>query len=249
MGNAIWIFIGIAIIQAIVGGIAKSAEKRKKAEAAQRMLEASREGGGSAAATDAATSAPTRMAVADDTRGRSNRSAQRRLEELRKKRLEVLRRRAGPDAGVTAAVDPNPRRTNATVAKPPPIAAPISAPMRATPPIPSTPARVAAVQETRPSTPATRAPQPIRREPRTAASGRQSTRQAAQDAAHKSAHKSAHEAGHASGSYGSNRTRSGSSAKRLRGLLRTPTGFREALLLGELLKPPVGLRSPQGETE
>lgn len=37
MGNGFWIFIAIVVIQAVVGGIAKSAEKRKKREAQQAL--------------------------------------------------------------------------------------------------------------------------------------------------------------------------------------------------------------------
>jgi hypothetical protein len=232
MGNAIWIFIGIAIIQAIVGGIAKSAEKRKKAEAAQRMLEQAQAGGAetpaAAPAANAVKTAGPKAAVATDTRSKSNSSAQRRLEELRKKRLEVLRRRSGPDAGVTAAIDPNARRARAAVATPPPAVAPARAPV----PARGASARVAEVQERRASTPPARAPQKTRRETRKADQERRSDRQAARTPARPPGTRSG--------------TRTQSTANSLRGRLRTSKGFREALLLGELLKPPVGLRSPGG---
>ena len=232
MGNAIWIFIGIAIIQAIVGGIAKSAEKRKKAEAAQRMLEAAQAGGAEAPAparaANAVKTAGPKAAVASDTRNKSNSSAQRRLEELRKKRLEVLRRRSGPDAGVTAAIDPNARRARAAVTTTPPAVAPTRGPV---PPRGASP-RVAEAKERRASTQPARAPQKTRRETRKADQERRSDRQPARTPTRSpGAQKS---------------TRTPSTAKSLRGRLRTSKGFREALLLGELLKPPVGLRSPGG---
>ncbi|MDG1979505.1 MAG: hypothetical protein P8I44_13165 [Phycisphaerales bacterium] len=232
MGNAIWIFIGIAIIQAIVGGIAKSAEKRKKAEAAQRMLEEAQAGGAGAPAparsANAVKTAGPKPAVASDTRNKSNSSAQRRLEELRKKRLEVLRRRSGPDAGVTAAIDPNARRARAAVTTPPPAVAPTRAPV----PARGASARVAEAKERRASTPPARAAQKTRRETRKADQERRSDRQSARTPTRSPGTRNAGP--------------SHSTAKNLRGRLRTSKGFREALLLGELLKPPVGLRSPGG---
>ena len=238
MGNAIWIFLGIAILQAIVGGIAKSAEKRKKAEAAQRMLEASKDGGrGSAMGpvsnpisnpiSDPTASDPPRVPVAVDTRKESSSSVRSRLEELRKKRLEVLRRRSGPDAGVTAAVDPKPRRTRTTLADPPPAATAVNAPV----PARGADARAADRSPTRASTPNAQTAPSLRRESRTAGPGPRSGNHPAAKAARPS-----------SGS-----GQSGSTAASLRGRLRTSKGFREALLLGELLKPPVGLRPPGGE--
>ena len=235
MGNAIWIFLGIAILQAIVGGIAKSAEKRKKAEAAQRMLEASKDGGRASPTgpisdpiSEAITSDPPRVPVAVDTREKSNPSVRSRLEELRKKRLEVLRRRSGPDAGVTAAVDPAPRRTRAAVADPPPPAAP--APAKAPVPARGAVARAAVRAPKRASTPNVSTTPLLRRESLTAGTDRPSGDSLAAKAVRPS-------------SVG----QSGSTAASLRGRLRTSKGFREALLLGELLKPPVGLRPPGGE--
>ncbi|MCP4495313.1 MAG: hypothetical protein GY825_00895, partial [Phycisphaeraceae bacterium] len=223
MGNAIWIFIGIAIIQAIVGGIAKSAEKRKKAEAAQRMLEQAQAGGAEAPAparaANAVKTAGPKAAVASDTRNKSNSSAQRRLEELRKKRLEVLRRRSGPDAGVTAAIDANARRARAAVTTPPPAAAPTRAPV----PPRGASARVAEAKERRASTPPARAPQKTRRETRKADQERRSDRQSARTPARSSGTRNAGPPQ--------------SAARNRRGRLRTAEGFREALRLGELLKP------------
>ncbi len=243
MGNAIWIFLGIAIVQAIVGGIAKSAEKRKKAEAAQRMLE-----GGGSDGTDPASAAGTPPM---DTRAKSNASAQRRLEEaraskrksaearleaLRKRRLEVLRRRSGLDGGVTAAVDPNAGRGRKTSVKPPPPAAkprveatrqqPVrNQPTRATKPAPvRSPAKSGAAAN----------PPKSRVDPRKTTSSARALKPVAPAAARRSS--SARKAG-----------ASGSTAEILRGRLRRPGGFREALLLGELLKPPVGLRPPGDE--
>ncbi|MAB71524.1 MAG: hypothetical protein CMJ54_03355 [Planctomycetaceae bacterium] len=231
MGNAIWIFLGIAILQAIVGGIAKSAEKRKKAEAARRMLEASKDGGGASPTgpssdprADPTTSDPPRVPAAVDLREKSNPSVRNRLEELRKKRLEVLRRRSGPDAGVTAAIAPEPPRTRAAIADPPPVAAPVTAPAR------GTVARAAVRAPQRPSTPNVQTTSLLRRESLAAGPDRQSSDLPAAKAVRPS-------------SVG----QAGSTAASLRRRLRTSKGFREALLLGELLKPPVGLRPPGGE--
>jgi len=251
MGNAIWIFLGIAILQAIVGGVAKSAEKRKKAEAAQRMLEAERSKGGgqrSGAAqsppmdtrTKANASAQSRL---EALRAKKESKAQGRLEALRKRRLEVLRRRSGPDGGVTAEIDPNAGRIRSASANPPP-------------PVAKSPATVSRQQSARnearsvrkaastrnpsQSTSATRGSK-SRPEVGQADSSR-SPRQAGLAQARRS-----WTSGKGLGKGTGQGTAGGSTARSLRRTLRTPKGFREALLLGELLRPPVGLRPPGDE--
>ncbi|NCF40330.1 MAG: hypothetical protein GWP75_09460 [Planctomycetia bacterium] len=236
MGNAIWIFLGIAILQAIVGGVAKSAEKRKKAEAAQRMLEAGRSKDGGQR-SGVAQSPPM------DTRTKANASAQGRLEALRKRRLEVLRRRSGPDGGVTAEIDPNAGRIRSASPTPPPPVATSPATVSRQQSARNEPRSVRKAASTRNPTPSTSATRGSKSRPevRQADSSR-IPKQAGLAQARRS-----WTSGKGLGKGTGQGTAGGSTARRLRRTLRTPKGFREALLLGELLRPPVGLRPPGDE--
>ena len=248
MGSTIWIFVGIAVLQAIVGGMAKAAEKRKKAEAARRMLENGQADG---------TIQPE---VRASTRDKVNRKAQKRLDGLRKKRLEMLRRRE--DAGRKTAEAPP---TTPRGAEPPPVVAAVTRANRGPGPrlVDAIAAASANLAKGRETQKAERAPKRAARtsmaasEPRAAKapsspkppSGSRTSSSSRRSSSPKSpkgtrAPKPRRNQPAGAGQFRSTSGSGVSTAGRLRSRLRTSGGFREALLLGELLKPPVGLRPP-----
>ena len=254
MGSTIWIFVGIAVLQAIVGGMAKAAEKRKKAEAARRMLENGQADG---------TIQPE---VRASTRDKVNRKAQKRLDGLRKKRLEMLRRRE--DAGRKTAEAPP---TTPRGAEPPPVVAAVTRANRGPGPrlvdaIAAASANLAKGRETQkaerapkraartsmaasepraakaPSSPKSPSGSRTPSSSRTSSSSRRSSSPKSPKGTRAPKPRRNQPAG--AGRFRSTSGSGVSTAGRLRSRLRTSGGFREALLLGELLKPPVGLRPP-----
>ncbi|MFB0986893.1 MAG: hypothetical protein QMB94_11385, partial [Phycisphaerales bacterium] len=120
MGTTFWIFVGIALLQAVVGGLAKMAEKRKKAEAAKLGRDSAKTNASSPRDVRRAAHQASSQATSENRTGRGNAATQTnerspaaggvssRLEELRRKRIEVLRRRMGIDSAAASSVTPPP---------------------------------------------------------------------------------------------------------------------------------------------
>ncbi|MCP4834380.1 MAG: hypothetical protein GY895_06395 [Phycisphaera sp.] len=240
MGNTFFFIIAIAVIQAIVGGIAKAKEKRKKAEA-RLQRETAR---ASASATSSASSPPPptspvsrQKKTAEDvaeamismlgggsaTSGekkasRSSRSKNPDLDELRRRRIEALRRRQGAPVVASSSVS----------AEPSP-AAPVAAPQAPTPPQPRT---------------AVRAPSPPPARPRASDAGQESRERAPRTRTPRERIPASNKAKNAVAPTKPAAVGTAGIASRLHGNLSDPRQFREALLLAELLQPPVSMRDP-----
>jgi hypothetical protein len=219
--TSFWIFIAIVVIQAVVGGIAKSAEKRKKREAAQKLAE-QRASRPSTVTPAPATAKPEEVEVpvvarriaemlgatieagtgvsvgttpptSSTTKPPSANDDAIRL--ARQRRVEALRQRQARAAG-----SPPP---------PPPSAAP-----RATPSPAVAPIRPSA-EVPRPDRTPTLKSEP----PKAKASVARPARTVAVKA-----------------------TRRSTSTSRVTGMLRNPRSVRDAILVAELLREPVALR-------
>lgn len=219
-----WIFLVIAVLQVVIGAIAKSAEARKKREAARLKLEAARStpprsapAGGPSQPTEArsaavSTAAPPpsgprqlglvireAMGTAGSATGRTTSAEGKTRAELlaeRQRRVEALRRRQAQAAGRSEPPPPSRKPPAPPVVRAEPVVAPPAAAPRPT--TPTTP----------PSSPAI----PVRQ--------------------------------------GSTSLRATSAASgRIRRLLRQPASVRDAILLAEILREPVALRQqPPGPT-
>ncbi|MDG2022400.1 MAG: hypothetical protein P8J59_10670 [Phycisphaerales bacterium] len=276
MGTTFWIFVGIALIQAVVGGLAKAAEKRKKREAEKAR--------GASATDQGATSGATRK----PSRVRSVSGAASRLEELERKRTEILARRtekrkqremaansrrkaaaAGPPSGTDRTEDLRRkrieelrRRTGATPG-PTASAAPPQA-LAGVPPIvvsvPNPASEAPPASGRRRSTQATDA-KPVTRS-KTSSTARSTKRRPVSERgsltdrmnrsrASKGGSKLKSAAktivpGNTTPSArwgGSSDGRSGRTSSTLAGRLRNRDQFQQAILMAELLQPPVGLRA------
>ena len=232
MGNMFYIVIAIAVIQAIVGGLAKAKEKRKKSEldAGLRGLQ------GNQAKKAAGSPGPSKISLQKPPSGIDSerivdamsvilggtptaKSSPKKpvsskspdLEELRRRRIEALRRRQGA---------PNPAVQAPPTTAPPPPPAPV---------VPVPQARPRQVQ----ASPAPRASPAPKAEPRQRS--RASSKPA--DIVHKKHREH--------GKRPSVRNQpTANLASRLRKDLRDPRRFREAFVLAELLQPPVSMRKP-----
>ena len=246
VGTTFWIFVGIALLQAVVGGLAKMAEKRKKAEATAKL------GGtpvksGSPSPRDArrATSESNnqrmtgaRQAVAtvsEKPPGRSS-SGGSRLEELRQKRIEILRSRMSGALGVPSSAPPP---TPSVV--PPPVVVSVATQPAAAARRGSSDARKPLHQSrSEPRRPISeRGAVADRIKPSVAFGADSRSKSAAKNIVPKSALEVA-------GSAGGNVSTSGRTATLLARRLRNRGNFKQAVLMAELLQPPVGLRSPSG---
>lgn len=224
-----WVIIGFVVLQAVVGGLAKAAEKRKKAEAAARRagrpVPSSGLDRGDTAQKLAkllgvevetseqdpagAEEAPPRRPVAGLPGGQAPRpaslgsvSAEESARDLRRRRIEALRRR------------------QATVGKKPPIPPPAGA----TPPVPPPPVPV------KPSAP----PNPVKASTPTPATP---TAEGTPGVAAQVYRRRSREP-----RGGTSSDLQGSRASRLRTTMRNPRTMREAILVAELIRTPVALR-------
>jgi hypothetical protein len=220
--TSFWIFIAIVVIQAVVGGIAKSAEKRKKREAAQKLAE-QRASRPSTVTPAPATAKPeevevpvvarriaemlgatieagTGVSVGTTSSSSSTTKPPPAIDDAvrlaRQRRVEALRQRQARAAG-----SPPP---------PPPSAAP-----RTTPPPAATSSRPSSVTP-RPD----RTPTPKSEAPKGAATSVARPARAAAIAP----------------------PRRSTSTTRVTGMLRNPRSVRDAILVAELLREPVALR-------
>jgi hypothetical protein len=216
--TSFWIFIAIVVIQAVVGGIAKSAEKRKKREAAQKLAE-QRASRPSTVTPAPATAKPeevevpvvarriaemlgatieagTGVSVGTTSSSSSTTKPPPAIDDAvrlaRQRRVEALRQRQARAAG-----------------SPPPSAAP-----RTTPPPAATPSRPSSVTS-RPD----RTPTPKSESQKATTSVARPARAAAIAPPRRS-----------------------TSTSRVTGMLRNPRSVRDAILVAELLREPVALR-------
>jgi hypothetical protein len=251
VGTTFWIFVGIALLQAVVGGLAKMAEKRKKAEAASKLSGASAESGArsprdarrAVAAANNQERSGARPVVENapkTSRDETASVASERLEELRRTRIEVLRQRMGitPTAGTTSLTSAS---TSPTPSGVPPIV--VSVPTQA--------ARTVAAPPQRRSTKPSESPSRSRAEPRRAVSDRGAVSDRVSRSMTpkggsklKSAAKSIVPNRDSSGGRSNKRHvgSAGRTAASLAGQLRNRGSFQRAVLMSELLQPPVGLR-------
>ncbi len=219
--TSFWIFIAIVVIQAVVGGIAKSAEKRKKREAAQKLAE-QRASRPSTVTPAPATAKPeevevpvvarriaemlgatieagTGVSVGTTSSSSSTTKPPPAIDDAvrlaRQRRVEALRQRQARAAG-----SPPP---------PPPSAAP-----RTTPPPAATSSRPAAATPSPDRTP---------------------TSKSESQKATTSVARPARAAAIAP-------PRRSTSTSRVTGMLRNPRSVRDAILVAELLREPVALR-------
>ena len=251
MGTTFWIFVGIALLQAVVGGLAKMAEKRKKREAASKLSGASAESGNrsprdarrAVAASDNQGSSGARPVVENAPKkasGQTASSASERLEELRRKRIKCLRQRMGiaPASGTTSLTSGSASPTPSAV---PPIVVSV----------PTQPARTAAAPPQRRSTKPSESRSRSRSEPRQAVSDRGTVSDRISrsmptkgGSKMKSAAKSIVPNRDSAGgrSIKVDAGSAGRTAASLAGQLRNQGSFQRAVLMAELLQPPVGLR-------
>ena len=251
MGNMIYIVMAIAVIQGIVGMLAKAKEKRQKAEREAGLRAETKSSMARPGVPPTVAQAPLKPKAGIDSEqvaeamsmllggGTQLRSPQKPatsrrnpdLEDLRRRRIEALRRRQGA---------PNP----AAPGPPPPAAGPSTAP----------PAAARSSGSMKDQTPS-RAPDSSSQKtpaPQSGVRPRAGSKSSASIHNMPSVHKKPNPhlksderrksiiSGRASTGLALNTTL----ASRLRKDLRDPRRFRQAFILAELLQPPVSMRKP-----
>ena len=266
VGTTFWIFVGIALIQAVVGGLAKAAEKRKKREAAKARGATASSGSPTRGATArleelqrkrdeilarrAAKRQKREMAAKSRRQAAASGTSSRadRTEDLRRKRIEELRRRTGAPPAVAAGNTP--------------------------PTPPGVPPIVVSVPEQAPKA----APRPERRRSATANESKPEPRVKTRSSTRPTQRRSVSERGsvadrakRSKGTRGGSKLKSaaktivpssstpsarstksrgansGGTGGTLAGRLRNRDEFQRAILMAELVRPPVGLRSSSSE--